>query len=555
MTLGSRLFARINGLPPVRHRRVSVERDLRIAMPDGVVLRADRWFPSREPAAPILLHLTPYGPQSLLGRLCAERGYQAVIVRGRGTFGSGGEWQPFRHDTADGRTVMTWVGRQPWFVPRVGMVGSSYAGWAQWAQLKGAPPWLRAIAPGMSSSDIRSFVWPNGRLGLDSVLTWLSNIEQQEAPPLRRWLSVARGMRRLTAAASTVPLGDADRMLVGHRVSAYQDWLSHDSQDPWWNGTDHAGTLASAPPVNLVGGWYDPFLVSQLNDYRDLSAVGRTVRLAVGPWKHASVPAYGATLRETFRWMDQHLRGAVNAECSRVRVFVLGARRWLDLPSWPPASTPQMLHLRSGGRMTSEPPSTDGADRYTYDPQQPTPSVGGTSLHPVNSGRKNQRPRETRSDVLTYTSEPLQQAVTIIGEVAAQLFMRSSIDDTDVFVNLCDVDTRGRSTNICDGVVRLHTPTDVARNSDGVVRATITLSPTAATFAAGHRIRIQVSSGAHPRYARNPGSGEPIGKATTFVAADQQVLYGPGRPAAVVLPVVETIVPVHRRRPFASWRH
>jgi hypothetical protein len=450
---------------------------------------------------------------------------------------------------------MTWLGRQPWFVPRVGMVGSSYAGWAQWAQLKEAPPWLRAIAPGMSSSDIRSFVWPNGRLGLDSLLTWLSNIEKQEAPPLRRWLSLARGMRRLTAAASTVPLADADLALVGRRVSAYQDWLSHDPQDPWWNGIDHADVLASAPPVNLVGGWYDPFIASQLNDYRGLSAAGRPVRLTVGPWKHASVPAYGATLRETFRWMDQHLLGTANAERSRVRVFVLGARRWLDLPSWPPASTPRMLHVCSGGALTSEPPSIDGADRYTYDPHRPTPSVGGTSLHPVNSGGKDQRAREARSDVLTYTTEPLPQDVTIVGEVGAHLFMRSSVDDTDVFVSLCDVDERGRSTNICDGIAHLGTRADTAQDSDGVVGATITLAPTATTFAAGHRIRIQVSSGAHPRYARNSGSGEPIGKATTLVSSDQQVLYGPARPSAVVLPVVESAVAVPRRRPFASWRH
>jgi putative CocE/NonD family hydrolase len=100
----------------------------------------------------------------------------------------------------------------------------------------------------------------------------------------------------------------------------------------------------------------------------------------------------------------------------------------------------------------------------------------------------------------------------------------------DVFVRLCDVDEKGRSLNVCDGLVSL-------TGADEVTGATVKLWPTAYRFRRGHRIRVQVSSGAFPRFNRNPGTGHPRGTATTLVAADQTVHHDPAHPSAVVLPV------------------
>jgi uncharacterized protein len=120
--------------------------------------------------------------------------------------------------------------------------------------------------------------------------------------------------------------------------------------------------------------------------------------------------------------------------------------------------------------------------------------------------------------------------VEVIGEVSAEIWFRSSLPYADVFVRLCDVDPRGRSRNVCDGLVSLSGANEISC-------AAVRLWPTAHRFKRGHRIRLQVSSGAFPRYARNPGTGEPHATATRLQAADQAVYHDAAHPSAVILPV------------------
>lgn len=122
----------------------------------------------------------------------------------------------------------------------------------------------------------------------------------------------------------------------------------------------------------------------------------------------------------------------------------------------------------------------------------------------------------------------------VIGQAAADLFVRSTRAHTDFFARLCD--PSGRSMNVCDALLRL-APGRPALEPDGTVRARFDLWPAAHRFQHGHRLRLQVSSGAHPRFARNPGSGEPLATATTLLMADQHVYHDGGHPSAIVLPV------------------
>ncbi|HEV7421591.1 MAG TPA: CocE/NonD family hydrolase [Mycobacterium sp.] len=151
----------------------------------------------------------------------------------------------------------------------------------------------------------------------------------------------------------------------------------------------------------------------------------------------------------------------------------------------------------------------------------------------MKSGRVDNASLETRSDVLTYTTPVLDTDVEVVGEASAEIFLRSSLPYADVFVRLCDVDAGGRSTNVCDGLIRLD-------GADRTVKAEVRLWPTAYRFRLGHRLRVQVSSGAFPRYNRNPGTGEPRATATALHTADQQVLHDPGHPSAVILPIRRT---------------
>jgi putative CocE/NonD family hydrolase len=144
---------------------------------------------------------------------------------------------------------------------------------------------------------------------------------------------------------------------------------------------------------------------------------------------------------------------------------------------------------------------------------------------------------EARADVLVYTSAVLDSDVEVIGEVDAEIHVASDLDHFDVFARLCDVDERGRSFNVCDGLERVAPMRDWPRAEDGTWTIRVPLSATAHRFRAGHRIRVQVASGAHPRFIRNLGTDEPLATATKMRVANQTIFHDPGRPSGIVLPV------------------
>ena len=174
--------------------------------------------------------------------------------------------------------------------------------------------------------------------------------------------------------------------------------------------------------------------------------------------------------------------------------------------------------------------------RYRYDPADPTPSVGGRLLL-TGAGRKDNRALEARPDVLTFTSDPLEAPLRIIGELSAEIWMSSTRPTWDLFVRLCDVDGRGRSMNVSDGLIRVN----AALGEDPSAsprRVRLRLAPTAQQFARGHRIRVQVSSGAHPRFARNLGTLDQQVEATELHAADQALFHDAAHPSAIWLPTL-----------------
>jgi uncharacterized protein len=155
-------------------------------------------------------------------------------------------------------------------------------------------------------------------------------------------------------------------------------------------------------------------------------------------------------------------------------------------------------------------------------------------------GPKDNNKLEARRDVLTFTSAQMRENMTIMGSVSVGLHVRSTNDHTDFFARLCDVSPNGRmSKNICDGIVRL-TPGSTEADRDGVRRVTVNLLSTAHCFKTGHRIRLQVSSGAHPMFVRNLGTGEPFATGTKMQAADQEIFHDKSHLSTIVFPVVPT---------------
>jgi putative CocE/NonD family hydrolase len=542
MTVLSRLAGPLLKLPPPGTRDISVERDLGAKMADGAVLLADRWFPTRPSGdVPTLLIRTPYGRRIMgpLGRLFAERGYQAVIQSCRGTFGSAGAWEPLRHERSDGHATLSWVAGQPWFDGRLVTWGASYLGMTQWAVAADPPDFLKAMALDVTAANAReAFVFPGGSFALEMALSWAYQIKHQELgfrTVLRTQLDSAKVVAR---AAEVLPLGQADTAAVGEAVPAYQSWLEHSEPgDPWWDVTDFSRQLDRVPPASFVGGWYDLFLAAQVADYEAVRRSGRSARLTIGPWNHSSPGLVGETVRDGLSWFDEQLGKRQGGERAPVRVFVMGRNRWEEFSLWPPAGEEQRWYLGSERTLVPEPGPERAPDRFHFNPHDPTPAVGGASLLAGTSGPKDQRRREARRDVLTYTGPVLREDLTVIGPVSATLFVRSSLEHTDFFVRVCDVDHKGKSTNISDGIIRL-SPSSVIRDPDGVSRLEIAMWPTATTFKVGHRLRVQVSSAAHPLYARNSGTGEPMATGSFLRSADQEVFGGGARPSSVALRVV-----------------
>jgi putative CocE/NonD family hydrolase len=539
----SRVVTRLFKLPPAETYNVVVERNLRVPMQDGTVLRADHYYTPHRRPAPTVLVRSPYGRAGvfalLLARPFAERGSQVLIQSCRGTFGSGGTFNAFRNEQRDGLDTLAWLQQQPWFTGAVATVGPSYLGLVQWAIAAQAGPLLKAMGVQITSSEFRSLVYPSESFGLDTALTWIQLMAHQEDSLLRRLLDTRRRAQELQAAAGHLPLCEADRIVAGQTVGFYQDWLEHNLPgDPWWQPVDFSATVgAITAPVNLIGGWYDIFLPQILADYGRLRQAGKRPYLTIGPWAHTSVGAFPYMLRESLAWFRAHLLGdGGRVRTAPVRVFVMGRNRWKRLPDWPPPGyQAQRWFLQPGHGLTPQPPGAAPPDRYRYDPADPTPAVGGASLS-ENSGPRDNRGVEARKDVLIYTSAVLDQDVEVIGPVRAELFVQSSLPHTDFFVRLCDVDPRGKSSNISDGLVRLR-PGEPTAGPGGVWRVNVELWATAHCFLKGHRIRVQVAGGSHPRYARNPGSGEPLATATTLCAADHTVYHDADHPSAILLPV------------------
>jgi len=530
-------------------RNIVVDRDLPVPMEDGIVLLADRLAPDRRSGPlPTVLLRSPYGRQGVLATVFARpyvrSGFQVVFQSVRGTFGSGGEFEPFRHERADGLATIDWVTRQPWFDGNLVLAGSSYLGYTQWAVADALPPAVKAVIPAVTSAQIiDAFARPEG-VRLDTLLRWSHLIKVQENPWRLLAALVGLGERSLRRAASTLPLTDSDRRLLGLHWSFFQQAVTHDSEAKHWAEVDHRDAVAKVNvPVSLVAGWYDFFLPYQLRDYRALVEAGKQPRLTVGPWVHASPAISACGAREAQEWALPLCGATEPAEPDErrapVRLFVTGREEWQDFDAWPPAGyRPVRWNLGPAGRLGTDPAPSSGPDRYRYDPADPTPAVGGPTFSPRKAGRKDNRRLESRPDVLCYTSPPLERDLEIVGEVTAEIWLRSSRPHTDLFVRVCEVDTRGRSHNICDGIAAVM-PDQPIPDRDGVSRVEVTLWPAAHQFRRGQRIRVQISSGAHPAYARNPGSGEPRATATTLHPAEQEIFHDPDRPSAVFLPARE----------------
>jgi len=574
-----------------------IEKNVMVAMRDGVRMATDVYRPEGDGPFPALVQRLPYDKE-LPGLLNfafdvlrgAQAGYAVVVQDTRGRYASEGEFTPFFDEAADGADTVAWAAEQPWCTGQVGMTGASYFGATQWLAASEAPPALKAIAPFVTTDQYyESWAYQGGAFQLGFNLHWtLSSLGLGE---LQRRLGDGRAtpeqFGELVAAVDAndelywrTPLRGLPE-LKG-LAPYYDDWLDHPSYDEFWRSCaprERYGDI-TVPALNM-GGWYDLFLKGTIANYVGMRSAGGSdrarnlQRLVIGPWAHGPVGGwfpergYGVMAGTDaaditgmqLRWFDHLLKGEdTGIEGDKpVRIFVMGADVWRDEDDWPLPGTEFVdYHLGGEGRantssgdgsLTTGSPTTETFDAYLYDPRNPVPTVGGASFLPglfvgANAGPRDQREVERRADVLCYTTEPLTEPLEVTGPVEAVLHVSSSAPDTDFTAKLVDVRPDGRAENLADGIVRARyreslsepTPMEPGR----VYEVRVDLVATSNLFRAGHRIRLEVSSSNFPRFDRNTNTGGTIAEesAEDFRQALNRVHHGGAHPSRLVLPVI-----------------
>jgi hypothetical protein len=571
--------------PLVEPAAIVVEKNVEATMRDGVVLRADVYRPPAPGPYPVLLQRTPYSKNSESGpaqfRALAARGYLVVSQDTRGRYTSDGVARP--HDEAeDGYDTVEWAARLPGADGRVGMFGGSYLATTQLLAASLAPPSLVALFPSASYASRYDMVFQGGAFYLRDGLGW--NLGQ--AADVRRRLETPAVPRDGPIGLSDdeartlderwlwhVPLVTMDALDLRRLAPAYFEMLAHPSYDAYWERFDIAARHDRfRVPAHHLTGWYDTLLTGTLRNFTGLRARAATdearrhQKLVIGPWTHARPTASTRTIGDVDfgaaagldsadlmgRWFDYWLKGGppTVVDTAPVRLFVMGENVWRDEQEWPLArARDTSWYLRSAGsantlsgdgRLSPEPaPATESADRFVYDPWDPVPTgaSGGYSRNPADH-----RPIETRSDVLVYSTEPLRAPIEVTGPIVVRLWVSSTAPDTDFTAKLVDVFPDGTARALTDGILRVRyrdgassprlmtpgTPTGIA----------IDAGATSNLFAAGHRIRLEISSSNFPRFDRNPNTGGPFGEEARLARATQTVLHDAAHPSRVVLPVV-----------------
>jgi putative CocE/NonD family hydrolase len=502
--------------------------DTVVTTPDGVRLATDVTVADDGQRHPVLLIRTPYSRASVRGFYdaigLARIGWAVVTQDVRGRWDSTGDFTPFANERADGFLTVEWCASQTWSNGAVAMTGGSYNGGTQWLAAADNPRGLRAISPAVIGPSIRDDVtYENGVPQLGIFSSWAlgvtaagsrldADVVKEAAAELDAWPGILARSLDETVLNRATPIG--------------LRWLTHADDDGFWSAQDVSAVIDS---VNVAGyhlaGWHDIFVEGNLRAYQAMTAPSRpdevraSQRLVVGPWAHATMLRritgeldFGIAADGTLNGLVEEQLGFLTAAVagqpvpSGARVYVMGRNEWIDLSSWPPPATTTALHLGAEGTLTFDGPGDVGADSYVHDPSSPVPTWGGRTLHPVlpEPGPRDQREIEARPDVLIYTSDPLASDLTVMGAVRAHVAFASTADEADVAVKLVDVHPDGRAMLVVDSIRHVSatpgTPSQVA----------VEVGSTAQTFAAGHRIRVEIASSNFPRFGLSPAGTQTV---------------------------------------------
>jgi len=333
--------------------------------------------------------------------------------------------------------------------------------------------------------------------------------------------------------------------------------VAHDTLSiPHTNQAELCASIRARPLI--FTGWYDWGLNDALATWEMLRGEGRAdvardARLIIAPTAHAT-PGYheGAETHPELqlapsaanylgifqRWYER-VRGEDSRGWPSVIYYLMGANEWRVADDWPiPGSVEKTFYLCEGARLSIHPPDeASPPDPYVYDPNDPTPTVGGSIVsYLYTPGSVDVSAAQRRSDVLTYTTEPMQHDLDVVGPLRVVLFASSSAVDTDFCARLSDVFPDGRAIQLQNCVLRARhrkprcAPSLLAPGR--VYEFEIDLWATANRFKAGHRLRLDISSADFPKFDRNANRG---GEPGAPVPAMQTIYHDAKHPSRLLV--------------------
>lgn len=546
-------------------REVRILFNQRVPMRDGVTLSADVYFSAGEQKKrPVILSRTPYLKADMAvverAQQFVKRGYVyvAMDVRGRGD-SDGGPFNPYFNEGLDGYDSIEWCADQEWSDGNVGTYGGSYLGAIQWLAALEQPPHLRAMVVLVPPSD--PFVeTPTGVPG-PMHLCWQHFVSGRVTQPMDAvdWERIYWHL----------PLQTMDEQ-AGRINARWRADFEHTRLDDYWKPLCYQRRFEElSVPTLHISGWYDDEQIGTPLNYIGMTTRGRTPearasqRLLMGPWGHnvnssskvgdidfgqqAVIDLYA----EVTQWFDRWLRG-IHVLSAPVRIFVMGENTWRDEQEWPLARTQWTpFYLHSNGRAnsrfgdgslsTAAPDGEEPADTYLYDPGSAVPFITEATSSQIG-GADDYAPVQRRDDVLVYQTGPLASDIEVTGPIRVDLYASSSAQDTDFMAMLIDVWPNGFRQRLCDGMVRARFRAGMEQpdliEPHKIYRYTIDCWNTSQRFRTGHRICVQISSSAFPKYDRNLNTGAPLGLSSEFVCAEQHIYHDAVHPSAILLPVI-----------------
>jgi len=399
---------------------------------------------------------------------------------------------------------------------------------------------------------------------------------------------------KIDSALSTLPINQIMNVL-GEPPSDFDNFVNRLPNDPRWNDTEFGSQEDhNSAPMLMINSWYDISIGPNVSMFEHAvknaanESARNDSRMVIAPTLHCS--QWTATEHTIVGerdmgdarfdyvglvqdWYDHFLKGMDNGVTKqpRVRAYMMGVNQWRTYDSWPPKEAHGVTYYldsdggantRFGnGRLTTVKPAKPAADLFTYDPMTPVPTLaGGTwccySRSTLNAdepaGAYDQSGLEMRGDVLVYTTPALAHAVEIAGPIPVTLYLSSDRKDTDLTIKLLDVDPSDRAYNLEDGIQRVRWRDGwdhpVFMQPGQVYKVEFSPLTTSIAFAAGHRIRIEVSSSNFPHFERNLNTGGNNYDEKDPLVAHNVIHHGPQYPSAIVLPVVSasaTASPTH----------